>query len=32
MKAKSAIKSQKELLKKAIEVISDIKKELMFML
>jgi len=28
MKAKSAIKSQKELLKKAIEVISDIKKEI----
>ena len=28
MKAKSAIKSQKELLKKAIEVINNIKKKL----
>jgi len=28
MKAKSAIKSQKELLKKAIEVINNIKKEI----
>jgi predicted nucleotidyltransferase len=28
MKAKSAIKSQKELLKKAIEIINDIKREI----
>ena len=28
MKAKSAIKSQKELLKKAIEIINNIKKEI----